>query len=105
MKFKELVKELQGYDQEEEVISIYWSKSEVEINNNGVLTNAVWKKIAKQAHQYLHFDGGSTELSEVINGLAEGNLSYLCAECEKNKVDEEEDLCITCEEKTKGETK
>lgn len=65
MKVKDVIKNMQSYNPEDEVIILYWTKDYFNDEENP-LTDEVWSKVVKEVVDDCHLDFSSQAISEEI---------------------------------------
>jgi hypothetical protein len=73
MKVKDVIKNMQDYNPEDEVVILYWTKDIFDDENN-TLTDDVWVKVVQEVDES-HLDFASQVISEdILNVLSENGV-------------------------------
>ena len=73
MKVKDVIKSMQNYNPEDEVVILYWTKDIFDDENN-TLTDDVWAKVVKEVDES-HLDFASQVISEdILSVLSENEV-------------------------------
>jgi hypothetical protein len=71
MKVKDVIKSMQDYDLEDEVVILWWSKDIIDEDNE--VTNEVWSKVVKTLDDESNLDFANTVISDEIYGALRDN--------------------------------
>ena len=73
MKVKDVIKSMQNYNPEDEVVILYWTKDIFDDENN-TLTDDVWAKVVQEVDES-HLDFASQVISEdILSVLSENEV-------------------------------
>ena len=65
MKVKDVIKNMQSHNPEDEIVILYWKKDIFDDEDNP-LTDDVWSKVVKTLNDYSHLDFAQQVISEEI---------------------------------------
>jgi len=74
MKVKDVIKNMQDYDLEDEVVVLWWTKDIFDDEDNPI-TDEVWTKVVKTLDDYSHLDFAQQVISdEILDVLRENEV-------------------------------